>query len=125
MTEEASKETSEYPPITIDELFAFGSNVVLERNISFEATMHDKEPKEQMITRKVIFRRLTYEEIDNLRSVPDDKPLRYASAVILTASLNPKFENVDQIVKAPHGFVRHYSALILSESGKNPFLGKG
>lgn len=120
-----TEEESENPPITIDELFAFGSNVVLERNISFETIMHDKDPKEQMVKRKVIFRRLTYEEIDSLRSVPEDKPLRYATAVILTASLTPKFENVDQIIKAPHGFVRHYSALILSESGKNPFLGKG
>ena len=120
-----TEETDENPPITIDELFAFGNSVVLERNISFETIMHDKDPKEQIVKRKVIFRRLTYEEIDTLRSIPDNKPLRYATSVIHTASLEPKFENVDQIVKAPHGFVRHYSALILSESGKNPFLGKG
>lgn len=112
-------------PLTLEELMAFGTKTVLERDLVFEVTMHDKEPKEQEVKRRVVFRRLTYEEIDTLRSIPENEPLRYASAVIHMASMVPKFENVEQIVKSPHGFVRHYSALILKESGKDPFLEKG
>lgn len=108
-------------PLTLDDLMTL-QHAVLQRDLEFEYLVNGKVEK---VRKRVTFRRLTYEEIDKLRKIPESEPLRYASAVILTASEGPKFENVEQIVKVPHGFVRHYSALILSESGKDPFLEKG
>ena len=115
---------SEVDPLTVEELLGLVGNAVLERDIEFELTIHDKEPKQQKMTRRVVFRRLSYEEIDTLRKIPESEPLKYASIVIFSASQTPKFQNVDEVKKAPQGFVRHYSAVILAESGKDPFLGK-
>lgn len=107
--------------LTLDELLGL-KDTVLIRNIKFEITI-DGNVNE--MERKVTFRRLTYGEVNKLSDIPEDKPLRYASAVILTASISPKFADVDQIDASPHGFVRNYTALIMRESGKDPFLGKG
>lgn len=107
--------------LTLDDLMTMG-HAVLQRDLEFEVV---NDGKVESIKKQVTFRRLTYQEIDTFRSIPEKEPLRYASAVILTASVGPKFENVEQIIKTPHGFVRHYSALILEESGKDPFLGRG
>jgi len=112
--------SEEIPDLTLDELLGF-KNVVLIRDLEFEINV---DGEVQQMKRKVTFRRLTYGEIDKLRTIPDDKPLRYASAVILTGSISPKFADVDQIAGSPHGFVRNYNALIMRESGKDPFLEK-
>ena len=106
-------------PLTVEELIGM-KDTVLTHNVGFEIVQNGETKK---IKREVTFRRLTYGEIDKLREIPEAEPLRYASAVIFMGSISPKFNNVDEIPKAPHGFVRHYSALILAESGKDPFLG--
>ena len=108
-------------PLTLEELLSINESV-LTRNIAFEIVV---DGVVQKMTREVIFKRLTYAQIDTLRKVPENEPARYASAVIFAGSISPKFEKVDEVIKTPHGFVRHYSALILAESGKDPFLEKG
>ena len=115
-----SEEEEKITDLTIDELLGF-RNKNLVRELKFEVTV---DGNKEVMVRKVMFRRLTYGEIDKLRTIPDNKPLRYASAVILSGSVSPKFDDVDQIANSPLGFVRNYNALILRESGKDPFLEK-
>ena len=115
-----SEETVDVTDLTIDELLGFKQGVLI-RELAFEVDINGKTEK---MWRKVTFRRMTYGEIDKLRTIPDSEPLRYATAVIQTASISPKFEDTDQIAASPLGFVRNYNALILRESGKDPFLEK-
>lgn len=103
--------------LTLEELFG-ASRAQIQRTITME--MDDGK----LLNRKVTFRRLTYEEIAGLSQIPRDKDAAYTSTVVFKGSIVPKFEDVDQVSKAPHGFVRHYGTLILDESGKDPFLSK-
>ena len=80
-------------PLTVEELLGL-KDVVLTRNVNFEY-IADGEVKK--MEREVVFRRLTYEEIDKLRTIPETEPLRYASAVIYAGSISPKFERADEI----------------------------
>lgn len=76
------------------------------------------------LKREVKFRRLTHSEIADLSAIPREEDVRYTRLVVITASIEPKFEDVDKVALAPHGFIQHYSTLILDESGKDPFLVK-
>jgi len=104
-------------PLTMDELLG-ASAAHIDRTITIE--MDDGK----ILERKVTFRRLTYKEIADLSKIPRENDAAYTSTVVFWASLVPKFEVVDDVSKAPHGFVRHYGTLILDESGKDPFLSK-
>lgn len=103
-------------PLTVEELLNLASEHVMKR---FVFDMADGSKVE----REVVFRRLSYKEITELSKIPEKEPDRYTRAVIHLASILPKFSDTDQIAEVPSGFVRHYSALILRESGKDPFLG--
>lgn len=56
-----SEEKAELVDLTIDELLGF-KNSNLVRKVTFEITVNGKAEK---MERRVIFRRLTYSEIDN------------------------------------------------------------
>lgn len=103
--------------LTLDEILK-GSSARLNRTFIFE-----QDNGEEM-QRDVTFRRLTYQEITDLALIPTAEDARYTRTVVFLASLEPKFEDADQVGKTPHGFVQHYSKLILDESGKDPFLVK-
>ncbi len=108
--------TEKTPPLSVEELLNLGHEHIVKK---FVFDMADGSKLE----REVVFRRLSYNEITELSRIPEAEPDRYTRAVIHLASISPKFEDTDQISKVPSGFVRHYSALILRESGKDPFLG--
>lgn len=119
MTEqsEQSEQSKEQPKaLSVEELLDLGKEKIV-RKFVFELLDGSQ------IEREVTFRRLSYDEITKLSKIPEDKPDRYTRAVIHLASIFPGFDDTDEVSKAPSGFVRHYSALILKESGKNPFLG--
>lgn len=115
MTEQ-TENNENVPSLSVEELLGLGPEHIVRR---FVFEMEDGSKFE----REVVFRRLSYNEITELSRIPEKEPDRYTKAVIHLASISPKFEDTDQISKASSGFVRHYSALILRESGKDPFLG--
>lgn len=115
MTEQ-SGQPERLKPLSVEELLNLGHEQIVKKFV-FEMTDGSK------MEREVVFRRLSYNEITELSKIPETEPDRYTRAVIHLASISPKFEDTDQISKVSSGFVRHYSALILRESGKDPFLG--
>lgn len=117
-SETESEKKKEKPPvdsITIEELIN-SSSEPLQRIIELEMR------NAGVIERKVIFRRLSFKEIEALSEIPKDELERYTRSVVFRSSIEPKFEDVDQIALLPSGFVNSYAALILEETGKTPFL---
>jgi hypothetical protein len=109
-----SKE-EEVSPLTVDDLLNAGK-AVLTRTIRF-----DMGNGEEMV-KELKFRRLTYTQIAGLSKIPQDQTDKYTRSVVFEASVMPQFEDIDEVGTVPSGFVRHYSAAILEESGKDPFL---
>ncbi len=114
-TKPEAKPEPDAPTITLEELLGAG-RAHLKRTLIFE--MDDGTE----ITRTVIFRRLTYKESSDLAQIPREEDAKYTSMVVFLASIQPKFNVIDEVLAVSHGFVQHYSRLILDESGKNPFL---
>ena len=73
-------------------------------------------------SRKVIFRRLSFKEVEALSDIPQAEVERYTRTVLFIGSIEPKFKDVDQIGLLPSGFVNGYASIILEETGKTPFL---
>jgi len=109
----SEKETA--PPLTVDDLLEAGKTV-LTRTVRFEM------PDGTEMVKELQFKRLTYTQIAALSKIPEKQTDKYTRSVVFESSVMPKFEDIDEVGKAPSGFIRHYSAIILDESGKNPFL---
>ena len=103
---------AEKPPVLkIEDLHGI-KEVILEKTIKIDT-------KEFTVR----FKRLTYGQVVALDTIPPEETGRYVSNVVFAASIDPKFsklKDVDDLGLA--GFVRHYSRLILNETGKDPFL---
>ena len=118
-TEEETKPIPPPPtPLKMEELIGAG-RAHIKRTLIIEID-DGKELK-----RSIVFRRLSFKEVNDLALIPRDEGSRYTKTVVFWASIEPKFEIVDELDSLPTGFVQHYCTVILDESGKDPFLLKG
>ena len=105
----------EVEPLTIKELIS-ASDRVVTREIEIELGDGEK------VIRRVKFKPLTFGQATILEEIPREENRRYTKTVVKLCSIEPAVDNMDDLDKVPSGFLRHYSNLILRESGKTPFL---
>ena len=110
-----SNEKKQVASITIEELIN-SSSEPLERIIELESR------DGSVVERKVVFRRLSFKEVEALSDIPKQEVERYTRSVIVRGSIEPSIKDVDQVALFPSGFVNSYAAIILEETGKTPFL---